>query len=132
MEKKVNKKNAKPLKIKKRVSDGIVNIHSTYNNTIITVTDIKGNTIAWQSAGTIGYKGTKKSTPYAAKIATEKCMEIVKPVGLKTLIIYTKGIGPGKSSAVKTIREMEFEIKLIKDITPSPFNGCRLKKRLRK
>lgn len=122
----------KTVKIRKKISEGIVNIHSTYNNTIITVTDVKGNTIAWQSAGTIGYKGTKKSTPYAAKLATDKCMDIIKQTGMKVLTIYTKGLGPGKSSSVKAIREMDFEIKLIKDITPIPFNGCRLKKSLRK
>lgn len=119
-------------KIKRKLTEGIVNIKSSYNNTMVNVTDLQGNVIAWQSAGTIGFKGTKKSTPYAAKLVTEKCLTIVKPTGITKVIIKTNGIGPGKASAIKTIQEMGFEITLVKDVTPTPFNGCKLKKGKRK
>ncbi len=121
----------KVKKIKKKISHVIINIHSTYNNTIISITDIKGNVVAWQSAGTIGYKGTKKSTPYAAKIALEKCLELVKDVGIQKIDIKTRGIGPGRGSCIKALQDTSYEINSIKDRTPVPFNGCRLKKRLR-
>ena len=100
----------KPKKIKKQISEAIVNIKSSYNNTLINVTDMNGDVISWSSAGKIGFKGTKKSTPYAAKLATENCFEHFKKSGLKTLSIKMSGIGPGKSSALKTIQAMEYEI----------------------
>ena len=127
------KKNiSKTKRLKLKISEVIFHIKSSYNNTIVTVSDKKGKTIVWNSAGTIGFKGTKKSTPYAAKLAVERCLEVIKTCGIKSIIIFTNGIGPGRMSSIKTLKETEYEIRKIYDFTSVPFNGCRAKKERKK
>jgi len=118
------KKTAKK-KVKKHVESGIAHIHSTWNNTIVTITDEQGNALAWASAGTSGFKGSKKSTPYAAQQAAAKVTETVKPFGLKRVRVETNGTGPGRDTSVKTIQGAGIEVTAIKDVTPRPHNGCR-------
>ena len=118
-------------KVKKiSISEAIVNIHTTYNNTIVTVATLDGKTVAWESAGTLKYRGTKKSTPFVARQIVEKLFnEKLKGSGLKKISIVTKGRGPGRMSCLKTIKLMNYDIISIKNVTPIPFNGCRLRKR---
>lgn len=110
---------------------GIVHIHSTFNNTIVTVSDVSGNVIASSSAGSVGFKGTKKGTPFAAQIASQTVTKKVKDMGMKSVIVHVKGPGPGRESAIRAIQATGLGIKLIKDVTPIPHNGCRPKKRRR-
>ncbi len=118
-------------KKKKRltVDRGVVKIKSTYNNTIITITDPNGNTITWSSGGTVGYSGSKKSTPYAAQLAADQVAKEVVKLGLKRVDVVVKGPGPGKEAAIRTIQAAGLEVGNIKDTTPVPHNGCRPKKR---
>jgi len=118
-------------KRKKRLSvdRGLVKIKSTYNNTIITITDPNGNTITWSSGGTVGYSGSKKSTPYAAQLAADQVAKEVVKLGLKRVDIVVRGPGPGKEAAIRTIQAAGLEVGNIKDTTPVPHNGCRPKKR---
>ncbi len=118
-------------KNKKFVEKGQVYIRSTFNNTIITVTDSEGNVIAWSSAGKAGYKGSRKSTPFAAQIAAENAADEAKEMGLKEVEIYVKGPGSGRESAIRSLQSAGLEVTLIKDITPIPHNGCRPPKRRR-
>lgn len=118
-------------KIKKDVSDGIVHISASFNNTIITITDRKGNALAWATAGASGFRGSRKSTPFAAQVAAEKVGSIVKEYGVKNLDIRIKGPGPGRESAVRSLNNMGFKIANILDDTPIPHNGCRPPKRRR-
>ncbi|HDI83046.1 30S ribosomal protein S11 [bacterium] len=118
-------------KIKKVDPEGIVHIHSTFNNTIVTVTDKKGNTITWASAGTIGYKGTKKSTPFAASLATEKAVKDAMNLGLKAAEIWIKGPGSGREAAIRSVQAAGLKVTAIKDVTPIPHNGCRPPKKRR-
>ena len=117
-------------KVKKNVPEGIASIHSTFNNTITTITDVDGNVISWSSAGAIGYKGTKKKTPYAAGLAAAAALEKAKEFGLKEVSILVKGIGPGKSTARKQIETSGLVIKEVKDVTPTPHNGTRPPKKI--
>lgn len=110
---------------KKNIAEGIAHIHSTHNNTIVTFTDVKGNVIAWSSSGAIGYKGTKKSTPYAASLAADAAAQKAKEHGMKVVRVELKGLGPGKDSARKQIEVAGIEIKEVKDVTPVPYNGTR-------
>lgn len=123
---------AKPAKkkgkIKRKLSKGCVYIKSTYNNTIITFTDLNGNTIAWGSAGHLGFKGPKKATPYAATIITKNTLEKVKDSGLSEVDIYVKGIGGGREAAIRAISSSGIAIRAIRDVTPIPHNGCRAPK----
>ncbi len=118
-------------KKKKRVlvDRGVAHIKSTYNNTIIAITDSNGNLITWSSGGTVGYTGSKKSTPYAAQLAADSVAKEVLKMGLKKVDVTAKGPGPGREAAIRTLQAAGLEIGVIRDITPIPHNGCRPKKR---
>ncbi len=118
-------------KVKKSVSKGIVHIKASFNNTIVTITDMQGAVLCTASAGTIGYKGSRKSTPYAAQRAAEKAAEGASRHGLKEVEIRITGVGSGRESAVRALRNMGIEIKAIEDVTPVPHNGCRPRTRRR-
>ncbi len=124
---------AKPRKkkIKKSVAEGIVHIHSTFNNTIITITDKQGNTLSWASGGTEGFKGTRKSTPYAAQLAMQNALKKAQGYGLKEVWVYVKGAGPGREAALRALQGAGLRVTLIKDVTPIPHDGCRPPKRRR-
>ncbi|MCS6956027.1 MAG: 30S ribosomal protein S11 [Candidatus Calescibacterium sp.] len=115
----------KKKKIKKVGSTGVAHIHSTFNNTIITITDENGNAISWSSGGNVGYKGTKKSTPFAAQLAARQAAEKAIQQGLKEVKVIVKGPGMGRESAIRALRAAGLEITDIKDATPIPHNGCR-------
>lgn len=110
---------------------GMVYIKSTFNNTIITITDLEGNTIAWSSGGTIGFKGTKKSTPYAAQRAALDVAKRVKEMGLTEIEVFVKGPGPGREAAIRSLQSAGLNVRRVKDVTPTPHNGCRPRKRRR-
>lgn len=112
-------------KVKRKLSKGCVYIKSTYNNTIITFTDIHGNAIAWGSAGHLGFKGPKKATPYAATIITKNTIEKVRDTGLSEVDVFVKGIGGGREAAIRAIAGSGISIRVIRDVTPVPHNGCR-------
>ncbi len=115
-----------PKKQKKTVTEGIVNILSTFNNTIVTITDKQGNTLVWESGGTVGFKGTRKSTPYAAQLAAQKAAKrAIQEYGLQEAEVRVKGAGAGRESALRAIYAAGIKIKAIRDITPIPHNGCR-------
>ncbi|CAD7770888.1 MAG: 30S ribosomal protein S11 [Candidatus Methanoperedenaceae archaeon GB50] len=116
---------------KKLVEEGIVHIQATFNNTIITITDKQGNTIAWSSAGIKGFKGSRKSTPFAAQLAAQDAAKKAMEHGMKKLEAYVKGPGAGRESAIRAIQAAGLKITLIKDVTPIPHNGCRPPKRRR-
>ncbi len=118
-------------KIKRSYTKGIAHIHSTFNNTIVTITDEAGNAIAWSSAGAIGYKGSKKATPFAAQLAAEKCAKAAIDQGLKTVDVNVKGPGQGRESALRSLQAAGLTIQVITDTTPIPHNGCRPPKRPR-
>jgi len=124
-------KTVKKKREKKAVLEGIANIYSTFNNTIINITDLNGNTLAWASAGTVGFKGTKKGTPYAAQLAAEKCAELAKYHGLQYIHVKVKGPGPGREPAIRALDIAGLKIKTLRDITPIPHNGCRPRKKRR-
>lgn len=120
-----------PKKEKKNIPFGAVYIQSTFNNTIITITDQNGNVIAWSSSGAEGFKGSKKRTPYAAQIASEAAAKKAKDVGLREVDVFVKGPGGGRESAIRAIQTTGINIKTIKDVTQVPHNGCRPPKRRR-
>ena len=115
-------------KVKKDVADGIAHIHASFNNTIIMITDRQGNALAWATAGGSGFRGSRKSTPFAAQVAAEKAGEKVKEFGMKNIEVEVKGPGPGRESAVRAAQGLGLEITAIKDVTAVPHNGCRPKK----
>ena len=121
----------KKTKIKKKVASGIAHIVSSFNNTIITISDEKGNALAWSSAGQKGFKGSRKSTPYAAQIAAENVGNKAKDYGLKSLKVEVSGPGSGRESALRSLQSIGYVITSIKDVTPIPHNGCRPRKRRR-
>lgn len=118
-------------KIKRNVSSGIVHIQSTFNNTIVTVTDLNGNSIAWASAGSVGFKGTRKGSAFAAQLAAEKATTKALESGLKKVEVLVKGQGSGRETAIRALQVTGVSIRSIKDITPLPYNGCRPPKRRR-
>ncbi len=118
-------------KVKKSVTDGIVHVHASFNNTIITITDRQGNTLGWATAGGSGFRGSRKSTPFAAQVAAERVGNIVKEFGVKNLEVRIKGPGPGRESTVRSLNNSGFKITSITDVTPIPHNGCRPPKRRR-
>ena len=118
-------------KVKKNVSDGIAHVHASFNNTIITITDRQGNALGWATSGGSGFRGSRKSTPFAAQVAAEKVGNAVKEFGLKNLEVQIKGPGPGRESAVRSLNANGFKITSITDVTPIPHNGCRPPKRSR-
>ena len=118
-------------KVKKTVVDGIAHIHATFNNTIITITDRQGNVLTWATAGGSGFRGSRKSTPFAAQIAAQKAGEAALEFGMKSIEVFIKGPGPGRESAVRALNSVGFKITNITDVTPVPHNGCRPPKRRR-
>jgi len=126
---------AKKIRTKKRekknISTGIVHIQSTFNNTIVTITDLTGNVIAWSSAGVQGFKGSRKSTPFAAQLAAEDAAKKAMEHGMKSVEVYVKGPGAGRESALRSLQAAGFNVVMIKDVTPIPHNGCRPPKRRR-
>ncbi len=118
-------------KVKKDVPEGVVHIQATFNNTIITITDLQGNTLAWSSAGAHGFKGSRKSTPFAAQIAAQEVSRKALEFGMRTAFAYIKGPGSGRESALRTINASGIRINGIKDVTPIPHNGCRPPKKRR-
>jgi small subunit ribosomal protein S11 len=116
---------------KKNISTGVVHIQSTFNNTIVTITDPAGNVIAWSSAGVQGFKGSRKSTPFAAQLAAEDAAKKAMEHGMKNVEVYVKGPGSGRESALRSLQAAGFNILMIKDVTPIPHNGCRPPKRRR-
>jgi small subunit ribosomal protein S11 len=121
----------KRRKTKKMVSEGVAHIHSTFNNTIITITDPVGNVVAWSSAGSVGFKGSRKGTPFAAQLAAESAAKKAMEYGLRTVQVFVKGPGAGRESALRSLQAAGFAVSLIKDVTPIPHNGCRPPKRRR-
>ena len=128
---KKSKKSVTKKKVKKNISTGVVHIQSTFNNTIVTITDEAGNTIAWSSSGIQGFKGSRKSTPFAAKLAAEDAGAKAMEHGMKNVTVYVKGPGSGRESALRALHAQGFNISFIKDVTPVPHNGCRPPKRRR-
>ncbi|HAS51796.1 MAG TPA: 30S ribosomal protein S11 [Gammaproteobacteria bacterium] len=127
---------AKPVtktrkRVKKNVVDGIAHIHASFNNTIITITDRQGNTLGWATSGGSGFRGSRKSTPFAAQVAAERVGNVVKEFGVKNLEVNVNGPGPGRESAVRALNAAGFKIMSIMDVTPIPHNGCRPPKRRR-
>ncbi|MDF1817024.1 MAG: 30S ribosomal protein S11 [Immundisolibacteraceae bacterium] len=118
-------------RVKKVVTDGVAHVHASFNNTIITITDRQGNALAWCTAGACGFKGSRKSTPFAAQVAAERAGEVAKEYGLKNLDVMINGPGPGRESAVRSLNASGFKILSINDITPIPHNGCRPPKKRR-
>ncbi|HHO67397.1 MAG TPA: 30S ribosomal protein S11 [Gammaproteobacteria bacterium] len=118
-------------KVKKNVVDGIAHVHASFNNTIITISDRQGNALAWATAGGSGFRGSRKSTPFAAQVAAERVGDMVKEFGLKNLEVEVKGPGPGRESAVRALHNAGFRITNITDVTPIPHNGCRPPKKRR-
>ena len=116
---------------RKNITSGVAHVNSTFNNTMITITDAQGNTIAWSSAGSQGFKGSRKSTPYAAQIAGEDAGNKAMDHGMKTLEVQVKGPGSGRESALRALQSVGFTITSIQDVTPIPHNGCRPRKRRR-
>ena len=124
--------NRRKRKVKKTVVEGQAHIHSTYNNTVVTITDNDGNVVSWASAGTIGYKGSKKKTPYAAGMSAEACGKVAVDMGMKKVEVFVKGLGSGRENAIRSLQTAGLEITAINDVTPVPHNGCRPPKRPRK
>lgn len=118
-------------KEKKNISNGVVHIQSTFNNTIITITDTTGNVISWSSSGIMGFKGSRKSTPFAAQLTAEDAAKKAMEHGLRNVEVYVKGPGAGRESALRSLQAAGFNVTLIKDVTPVPHNGCRPPKRRR-
>ena len=121
----------KRRKVKKMVSEGVAHIHSTFNNTIITITDPAGNVVAWSSAGAVGFKGSRKGTPFAAQVAAQSAANAAKDLGMRTIDVEVRGPGAGRESAVRALQATGIDVKSIKDVTPIPHNGCRPRKRRR-
>jgi small subunit ribosomal protein S11 len=118
-------------KVKRTVTDGVAHVHASFNNTIITITDRQGNALAWTTSGSSGFRGSRKSTPFAAQVAASRVGEIVQEFGMKNLEVFIKGPGPGRESAVRALNNAGFNITSIMDVTPIPHNGCRPPKKRR-
>lgn len=126
-----NKASRSKKKVKRVVSDGVAHIHATFNNTIVTISDRQGNALSWATAGGSGFRGSRKSTPFAAQVAAEKAGQIAQEMGMKNLEVMVKGPGPGRDSAVRALNNIGFKISRIDDVTPIPHNGCRPPKKRR-
>ena len=118
-------------RIKREVADGIVHVHASFNNTIVTITDRKGNALSWATSGGSGFRGSRKSTPFAAQVAAERAGQVAQEYGMKNLDVMIKGPGPGRESAVRSLNSLGFKISNIVDVTPIPHNGCRPPKKRR-
>ena len=125
------KKVVKKRRERKNIEKGAVHISATFNNTIITITDVEGNAISWASAGELGFKGSRKSTPFAAQSAAEQAARLAMEHGLKSVEVYVKGPGSGRESAIRALEAVGLQVTMIKDVTPIPHNGCRPPKRRR-
>ena len=125
------KKVVKKRRERKNIENGAVHISATFNNTIITITDVAGNAISWASAGELGFKGSRKSTPFAAQSAAEQAARLAMEHGLKSVEVYVKGPGSGRESAIRALEAVGLQVTMIKDVTPIPHNGCRPPKRRR-
>ncbi len=123
--------NRRKRKVKKNIPEAVVHIHANYNNTIVTIAEKNGNVITWASAGTIGYKGSKKKTPYAAGMSAEACAKAAADAGVKIADVHVKGLGNGRENAIRSIQGAGIEVRSIVDDTPVPHNGCRPPKRPR-
>ena len=123
--------NRRKRKVKKNIPEGQAHIHSTYNNTVVSITDVEGNVISWASAGTIGYKGSKKKTPFAAGAAAEQAGRAAMDSGVKKVEVFVRGMGGGRETAIRSLQTAGLEITAINDETPVPHNGCRPPKRPR-
>ena len=123
--------NSRKRKVKKNVPEGQAHIRSSYNNTVITITDKQGNALSWAASGTIGYKGSKKKTPFAAGLASEAAAKAAMEQGVKKVEVFVKGLGAGRENAVRSLQAVGLEVTAINDITPVPHNGCRPPKRPR-
>lgn len=128
----VKRKGVRPKRReRKNIERGVAHIRSTFNNTIITITDTNGNSIAWSSAGNVGYKGSRKSTPFAAQLAAESAAKTAMEHGMRTVEVMVKGPGAGREAAIRSLQAAGLEVNMIKDVTPIPHNGCRPPKRRR-
>ncbi|WP_404450885.1 30S ribosomal protein S11 [Virgibacillus necropolis] len=127
----VRKTNTRKRRVKKNIDTGIAHIRSTFNNTIVTITDVQGNSIGWSSAGALGFKGSRKSTPFAAQMAAETAANTAVENGMKTLEVTVKGPGAGREAAIRSLQAVGLEVTAIRDVTPVPHNGCRPPKRRR-
>ena len=123
--------NRSKKKVKRTVSDGVAHIHATFNNTIVTISDRQGNALSWATAGGSGFRGSRKSTPFAAQVAAERAGQVAQEMGMKNLEVMVKGPGPGRDSAVRALNAIGFKISRIDDVTPIPHNGCRPPKKRR-
>ena len=128
---KVAKKTTRTKRVKKNIERGAAHIRSSFNNTIVTITDVNGNALSWASAGGLGFRGSKKSTPFAAQTAAETAAKAAMEHGLKTVEVYVKGPGAGREAAIRALQAAGLEVTMIKDVTPIPHNGCRPPKRRR-
>ena len=126
-----NPSSSKKKKVRRVVTDGVAHIYASFNNTIITITDRQGNALSWATSGGSGFRGSRKSTPFAAQVAAERAGNAAKEYGLKTLDVMVKGPGPGRDSAVRALNAVGYKITNITDVTPLPHNGCRPPKRRR-
>lgn len=122
---------ASSRKVKRTLSHGKAYIHATFNNTIITITDLQGNAVVWASAGSSGFKGSRKSTPYAARLAAQEVLKAAKDLGLQEVDVLVKGPGPGREAAIRALMGTELRVRSISDVTPIPHNGCRPPKKRR-
>ena len=122
---------ARRKKAKRSVSEGVLHIHSTFNNTIVTITDLQGNVLVWSSAGQCGFKGSRKGTPFAAQVAAETAARKAAEFGMRQVQVFVKGPGAGRESALRSLQAAGFTVSIIKDVTPIPHNGCRPPKRRR-
>ena len=118
-------------KVRKNIQTGVAHISATFNNTIVSITDVSGNVVAWSSAGTCGFKGSRKSTPFAAQLAAEDAAKKAMDHGMRSISVFVKGPGSGRESALRALQAAGFKITLIRDVTPIPHNGCRPPKRRR-
>ena len=118
-------------KVKKNIQTGVAHIHATFNNTVITITDVGGNALAWSTAGQQGFKGSRKSTPFAAQVAAEECARKAMEHGVRTIGVFVKGPGAGRESALRALQAAGLRVTMIRDVTPIPHNGCRPPKRRR-
>ncbi len=131
MAKETEKATVKRRKTKRIVSEGVAHICSTFNNTIVTISDPVGNVVAWSSAGSIGFKGSRKGTPFAAQLAAENAAKKAVDLGMRSVQVHVKGPGAGRESALRALQSVGFNVSVIKDVTPVPHNGCRPPKRRR-
>ena len=131
MAKKVSTKKVTKKRVKKNVDRGQAHIQASFNNTIVTITDTQGNALSWASAGGLGFRGSKKSTPFAAQMAAETAAKAAMEYGLKTVEVYVNGPGSGREAAIRSLQAAGLDVNMIKDVTPIPHNGCRPPKRRR-